>query len=579
MAIPKITATVTAASLSELAPVDGDRYEYVEDTSAAFDRLIPFAAEFAAMADQLSDVGESINAAARAAGIAASVDMDGAARGSLAYLDALAEAPVSAEDASLGRVLLAYNIAADGDKPTTEIHIAEQSSEGYRWGGALASVLTANVAEDEPDTVVVVPSVDTDTGGDDQGLEPGLRIVDGPNVSFENGNVLVNWTLDQFATGKVEIIAADGSSTFTPEHSTFERNNHYQQFAHAGGPVTLRVHSATEQGEVVISEAKTYQPEAQAAQSTDYVPPTQFSEIRVTRNAENGTSRRHAYSRRRVWNADETRMLLVENGQGVITDLLGNQVGSTSGVREWDWSTVDPNVLFACQGANVVSIDITTGAITTLWTGPAGMVALLGDSEGVIAQNRYAVVTEFNGSRMFAVDLQTGATLGTANKQPGHDWIGFDRSANHIVSNEFNGSVRDSYIYDTDLSNRRYLAHFDGHADFLVDAAGDDWTINFAQVSAVRLRDGFVRDMGYYRFGHLSGLSTAAPDWYWHSDTNEIISRSIEPGSPVINWGATNAKDNPYEAQAQVSVSPSGKRVIYASDKSGTVENYVITGS
>lgn len=328
--------------------------------------------------------------------------------------------------------------------------------------------------------------------------------------------------------------------------------------------------------------------------SGPYVPPTSFGEIRLTRNAENGTDRTHAYSRKRAFNADETKILLVQSGQGVIVDLNGTQIGATSGVREWDWHTSDPDILFACSGSDVVMIRVSTGQVTSLWSGPAGLTATIGTSEGAIAANRYAVITGPDqnavGSTMYAVDLmpgaflgdQPGVTLGTAPMQSGHDWIAYDRRANHIVSNAFDPvetTQRSSFIYDTDLTNLRKLSSVDGHADFVVDQAGDDWLVNFSNVTAVRLRDGFERSLGYAKGGHISALATAAPDWYWQSDASNIIARSVEPGSPVVSWGNTDTTDSSYYSQAQGTISPSGKRFLYTSVRSGTNEDYLITGT
>jgi hypothetical protein len=266
------------------------------------------------------------------------------------------------------------------------------------------------------------------------------------------------------------------------------------------------------------------------------------------------------YSRYPIPSADNTKVVVVvvggeERGQwqvrGIRDHVVYNRI-ETDGDPEFSWHPTDPTRLFFRFGNTLRVYHTDTGTHETLMTFP-GYVFVSSKEEGRPSDDwRYyaAIGVRPDGQRdILVADLTTKTVIGTlANVGTGIDWVGMSPSGQFVVVMFTDG--KHTRVYDRQMvKQRRALSDF-SHADFALDAQGDDVLVYIASTSkqvaeigcpnppngsplvSVRLRDGkktiILGDcntadwqmvitgtfLGWWFDAHFSGIiSRARPGW------------------------------------------------------------------
>ncbi len=315
---------------------------------------------------------------------------------------------------------------------------------------------------------------------------------------------------------------------------------------------------------------------------------------------------RHGYSTRQPWNADETIIYLdrhkTQGGSWGASLFLNGETyevikeANVPGANETRWHPTNPDLMLLLRDDGVYTWSYSTGNTTQLMslsgysglgTGHTGNYSSDGAKIGVFA-NRAS-----DGKRVvFALDFANNI------KHPDIDFTGIDIDwlsmsplGNYIMVNGDYGNGSDrSKIYD--LSGNQvgpYWSEYGrpSHFDLAIDQEGYEVAVGVSKsnpddgrVIKRRLIDGQVTVLtpGGYA-SHASARSINRSGWVftistenqnWGPYFNEILGVKLD-GSRVERIAhARNHLMDEYENQAQVCPSPSGSRVLYASNWSST---------
>jgi hypothetical protein len=319
---------------------------------------------------------------------------------------------------------------------------------------------------------------------------------------------------------------------------------------------------------------------------------------------------RHNYSKDAAWNADES-LLLLKRVLGVGSVLLDGQtyrplqlVGGGPG--ETRWHPALPSVMIyqsaACRAGHW---NPRTGAATVLHDASAGYTGCdFGPYEGnASADGRYVAM---HGTRRadaravaFVVDLTTGqrwpdvdlAAAGVSSV----DWVSVSAGGNYLVVNGgfpgaatcCGGATDGTKVFARDGRPVQTWSEYGrpSHYDLALDAAGNEVAVGVSKaapdegnVIMRRLDTGAATALtaGGYA-SHTSARNTGRPGWayvthtyngpYWPPYRDEVFAVRLD-GTRTIerlaNLHTLNSTD--YEGQSHAVPSPSGRRVLFASD-------------
>lgn len=315
---------------------------------------------------------------------------------------------------------------------------------------------------------------------------------------------------------------------------------------------------------------------------------------------------RHQYSRRQAWNADESLLYLGETllDAQTLEPVVERVPLSSASV----WSNTDPNALYGIRydpDPNVFGrYDVVTGTYTPIRRLSRFEQCRIGDGEGSLSNDDSRIVLVCSeggeGSKtLVSLDTSDGSILGTLDAMPDFNWASFSQSGRYIVveNNEPGGDVRELWRYSPDFSEGELLTEEVEHGDLgLLDDGGDVYVmVDWHGFDVIRLDDGQRFELSFGRsgrsahYGHVSCRNIGRPGWCYVSTRGNRAVGAIRlaigpPGAAdrafpdrsasVVEefelWGYHRSTSADYASEAQASVSPSGRRVIFTSDWEGS---------
>jgi hypothetical protein len=308
---------------------------------------------------------------------------------------------------------------------------------------------------------------------------------------------------------------------------------------------------------------------------------------------------RHGYSKIPAWNADESILYLETQKGGPAPLFLDGETyevlfSKTINVNEKRWHPADPDLMVILSDNYVKTWNIWNNELKILASISGYSDCQMGPWEGNLSNDGkwLAVFATRNsdGKKVgFALDLEhgtkypdidfTGVTV---------DWISISFTGKYIVLNGYiNGGDDQTQVYDINGNKIGSLWSEYGrpsHYDLTVDENGDEVAVGVSKSSPDnghvikrRLTDGAVTVLTYGGYAtHTSTRCPGRPGWAissfshrgpsnWEPYYNEIAAIKLD-GSRVERICHIRGLYKTYDNEAQPCPSPSGSRIIFASD-------------
>lgn len=314
------------------------------------------------------------------------------------------------------------------------------------------------------------------------------------------------------------------------------------------------------------------------------------SEVQITGISPNADFGAHSYSKRQVWNADETKL---DIGRKILDAKNNYKVLETHPLSgERIWSTKNPNLIYGlarnpAKLNNFATYNISTQKLTFLREFANYEKCTIGEYEGSLSiDDRYVLlscVTSSGTNDLISYDIKDNQVLGTARAASDFNWGSYSQSGQYvIVENNAPGQniKRELIRYDRNMENRTVISEQTNHGDLGVDENGDDVYVMIAwdKISYVRLKDGKRVSLSITDRagdGHVSCRAYKRPGWCYFSSKDQFqrlaAVKISEHDSVVEVWGFSKATSSSYLTQPKVSVSPSGTKLVYTSDWSNNL--------
>lgn len=305
---------------------------------------------------------------------------------------------------------------------------------------------------------------------------------------------------------------------------------------------------------------------------------------------------RHGYSKRSPWNCDESLLLLGRHQGSPPMLFLDGQTyaplfGRRSSFTEARWHADQPSIMVYVRNNEIGLWNVRTDAVEPLMIFDGYADLHIGPWEGNLSIDGRMIVlfgTHDQQPVAFAYDLQS-KTQHPDLPLPGVDvdWASASASGKYIVINGASeGQSDQTQVYDLQgqpIGERWSAYGRPSHYDLTLDAEGEDVAVGVSKsapdegrVILRRLRDGAVRVLteGGYA-SHTSTRSVRRPGWAyvsyqhpgptWPPYWNEVVAVSLG-GDRVERIAHLHAVRTDYEAESHAVPSPSGRRVLFASN-------------
>lgn len=310
---------------------------------------------------------------------------------------------------------------------------------------------------------------------------------------------------------------------------------------------------------------------------------------------------RHGYSTRQPWNADESIIYIdrhkTEGGSWGPSLFLNGETyevikrASVPSANESRWHPTDPDVMLQLKNDGIYAWSYSTGTVTQLMSlnGYSGLTT--GHTGNYTADGTKLAVFGTRNSDgkqvVFAIDFANNIKHPDIDYSGVNiDWLSISPLGNYIMINGHYGTGYDrTKVYD--LAGNQVGPFWSeygrpSHFDLAVDQDGYEVAVGVSKSSPDdgrvikrRLIDGHVTVLtqGGYA-SHGSARSLNRPGWVftistdnqsWGPYFNEILAVKLDGSRVERICHARNLMQN-YENQAQVCPSPSGNRVLFASD-------------
>ena len=306
---------------------------------------------------------------------------------------------------------------------------------------------------------------------------------------------------------------------------------------------------------------------------------------RVTdQNSFGGNRNTHNYSRRSVWNIDETMMKV---GDNLMDPNTYENLGVLPFSSEANWSNTNPDLMYGIRyvsgKANNFSVyNVKSQQLQTITTFSSYDHCTIGDSEGNLSDNDRYIVFRCDNT-LISFDIETKTILGTTATQSNFNWASVSRSGQWILVENNNGSDP-RYVdrYDRNFGSQTRLTDERHHGDLGIDENGDDVLVmvSWDKIYSVRIRDKYKKTIttGDIGHGHLSCRNIRRPGYcYISSYAGPIYSVNLADGK-VEHMGFTRTDSGNYSAQAKGTASPTGRALIFTSHwyNRAAISDYVV---
>lgn len=332
---------------------------------------------------------------------------------------------------------------------------------------------------------------------------------------------------------------------------------------------------------------------------------------------------KHDYARRAAWNADGTRVLLVNPWPARVLDATSwAPIGEPHRTpTDALWSNLDPDRMFGLSADQLVSYSVSMRSSTVLRAFPGYDALSIGGGEGVQSDDdRYLVLIGRNAGGIDVISYDTlddrvaiVSFEGASGPNGDIDWAGVSPSGRFVVvkiDTAIAGFARGFHVFDRLSMQPLWLVLPDStsHSDIGFDAEGHEVLVAAGAASSalvsIRLETGVERtelSAAAISFNvHVSCRNRLRPGWCYvstYADTaaarvtngpaylsRSIIGLRLDGSGTVERYSpaffADDAVDLVYDRQAWAVPNPWGDQVLFASDwgdPSGTarIESYV----
>ena len=323
---------------------------------------------------------------------------------------------------------------------------------------------------------------------------------------------------------------------------------------------------------------------------------------------------RPLYSTVAAWNADESKMILfsVEAGEHRLYDgktyaFLGVLDISPAYIEQVYWHTSDPDVFFYVNGKNFIRFHVSTMTKETVTTFSFCSQGATGGDDPLFTSFDSKLIGLKCADQVFLYDISANMVLGrqTINENPG-------QAAPSGTLAYLSDSGR---VTDLQLNTQRTLDLKEpfGHASMgLLPNGHDTWNgqvfdngpmgdDDIGSLVQFDLTNGMSKTVigpktgwPYPTDGHVSAMAFHQPGWAVASTFGDTSGKGLMDEEILIadtntntvcragrhrSWGKANTHlAEPYWAEAHATPSPSGTRIVFASDWGGgtTVDSYVV---
>jgi len=312
-----------------------------------------------------------------------------------------------------------------------------------------------------------------------------------------------------------------------------------------------------------------------------------------------GSNVNNQYSCLDVWNADGTLMALLNQGGGTpsVVFLHGRtfvpqNLPSFPSANEFRWHPTDPDRAILAGGGSVTSLNVRTGAQSTIATVPGSGDLTFGGYTGNISDDgRWVIVSRGHNpvTACWLLDLTTGATtsLGYVSDFVALDYATVSPLGTYVLMNGETGAGIDR----TRIYNRATGALVQNwtesgrpsHADLTVNEAGEEIVVGVSQVGGGysnpedgriivrRMSDGAVTRLTEYGYGlHASSRNRFARSAGFVASFGDLGSPWSHPRAAMLvsvrSPGASRVAvpDLGEPINAEPAISPDGRHVVWA---------------
>lgn len=295
----------------------------------------------------------------------------------------------------------------------------------------------------------------------------------------------------------------------------------------------------------------------------------------------------HHYSKRHVWNVDES---LILTSSAEVLNIDGSlKIANPSITAEAVWSNVHANIVYAVQTIdertrNLVSWNVDEDKIDLIHQFDDMDDLTIGQWEGTVSNDDKAIVLfgiDNGVATLVSYSLEEKAILGTMEAAANFNWAGVSQLGKWILveNNKYPDPNAEIKRYNLDFSEETVLIEKPNHGDFCFDAKGNEvYAMAGRYIYWVELDTGlqFRHSLPPENYGHLSCRATERPGWAYISANT--IGGSIGAVPLIENfqlwepWGTHRSTSENYMAQPKASVSRSGRAVLFSSNWLGDAE-------
>lgn len=311
-----------------------------------------------------------------------------------------------------------------------------------------------------------------------------------------------------------------------------------------------------------------------------------------------GDRARHHSSHDQAWNADQSLLMIFNNGtpDDLLLDGETYEFKSALDFRhdEIRWHPQEPHLLIYTRGNQLKAYNLKTNTHETLHEfteyadtryalklGPwAGNLSNDGKWIAFIAQARSG---EYEA---FAYDIEKDKKhrpLELGRHGPDDktlDWVSMSASGKYVV---IHWTDMDTKVFDRDMNLIGKLPENISHFDLAVDVDGEDVAVGVSKpgkydgsLIKLRLRDGEMTRLTFRGYaGHTSTRNIRRRGWAyvtyqtrsrnWPPFFDEVVAVKMDGSGQVERLAHMHALETDYPTEAQASPSPDGKRVVFAS--------------
>ncbi len=311
-----------------------------------------------------------------------------------------------------------------------------------------------------------------------------------------------------------------------------------------------------------------------------------------------GDRARHHYSKDQPWNADQSLLMIFNNGKPR-TLILDGQTYQLKFALDFPrdeirWHPQNPNLLIYTKGNKLKAYDVETKAHMILREfaeyADTRYALKIGPWEGNLSNDgkwvAFVARAKSGEYEAFAYNMEKDEkhrALGIGSDafdDRNLDWASVSASGKYVV---INWNDTDTKVYDQDMNFVGKLPENISHFDLAVDVDGSDVAVGVSKpgkydgsVIKLRLRDGSMTRLTFKGYaGHTSTRNIRRPGWAyvtyqtrsrnWPPFFDEVVAVKMDGSGQVERLAHIHALRKDYPTEAQACPSPDGRRVVFAS--------------